>query len=216
VVDTDALNMRSGPGTATTVTDVLVNGTVGTVTDGPVIGPDWTWFEINVAGVGSGWVAGEFLALSDEGSDEFPIGAIVAVNTDLLNVRAAPGLNGRIADRIGFGATGEVSRDPVEADGHTWYRLRIANAADGWVAGEFLVLAGDLIFPIGTMVRVDTDLLNVRVAPGLDQRIVDRIGFGAVGEVSRVPVEADGHTWYRLRIANAADGWVAGEFLIAA
>jgi uncharacterized protein YgiM (DUF1202 family) len=293
VVTTDVLNMRTGPGTATAVTDVLPSGTVGTVTDGPVVGPDWTWFEISVPGVDTGWVAGEFLALAEEdevefplgsvvfvdadavnvrdeagldgdvigllvsgdlatvtdapvtsdgydwyrvasgstvgwvageflaladASSDFPIGSVVAVNTDILNVRAEPGLDGRVVDTISFAELGEVSRDPVEADGYTWYRLRLANAADGWVAGDFLVLygSGDLTFPIGTFVRVDTDILNVRAEPGLDGRIVDAIGFGAVGEVSRDAVEADGYVWYRLRIANAADGWVAGEFLVAA
>lgn len=297
VVNTDALNMRTGPGTETAVTAVLVNGTIGTVTDGPIIGPDWTWFEIEVGGVGAGWVAGEFLALSDAADSAFPIGALVevatdalnlrdgpslaaavivtlpsgwvgrvqdgpvaadgytwyelfvglggessavgwvageflalsdigttfpngtfvAVNTDILNVRAEPGLAGRIVDAIGFGATGQVSRDAVVADGYTWYRLRLAIAADGWVAGEFLVLAesGELVFPIGSDVQVDTDVLNVRAEPGLDGRVVDAIFFGDIGEVSRDPVSADGYTWYRLRLPNAADGWVAGEFLVA-
>ncbi|MGH2534594.1 MAG: SH3 domain-containing protein [Thermomicrobiales bacterium] len=222
VVNTDALNMRTGPGTATTVTDVLVTGTVGTVTDGPVVGPDWTWFEINVAGVGTGWVAGEYLALSGSPGGAFPVGANVFVDTDALNFREGPGTDEGVIAVLPNGRQGTINDGPVSADGFDWYELLTGLGGDsltaGWVAGDFLALAddGSTEFPIGAIVAVNTDLLNVRANPGLGGRVVDRIGFGATGEVSRDPVVADGYVWYRLRLPNAADGWVAGEFLVEA
>jgi uncharacterized protein YgiM (DUF1202 family) len=217
LVNTDALNLRIGAGLSETVIDVLPSGTALIVSNGPMATDSYNWYEVETVDGRLGWVAGAFLVLASAPSI-FPIRTPVRVDTVLLNVRMEPSLSARVVDRIGFGTVGEVSRAPIDADGYTWYRLRIANAADGWVAGEHLALAGEYLFPwpVGAMVRVDTDVLNVRAAPGLNGRIVDTIGFGVVGEVSRVSAEADGYVWYRLRLANAADGWVAGKFLVGA
>jgi uncharacterized protein YraI len=64
-VTTNSLNVRSGPGTGYAVIDSLNTGDRGVVVDGPVSANGYTWYEINYSYGGySGWVAGEYLALS--------------------------------------------------------------------------------------------------------------------------------------------------------
>jgi uncharacterized protein YraI len=67
-VETDfALNMRTGPSTSNSIVVTLPAGANCTVLSGPTIN-DWTWYELNCPGFGTGWAAGEFLTLLVSGA----------------------------------------------------------------------------------------------------------------------------------------------------
>jgi N-acetylmuramoyl-L-alanine amidase len=215
VVNTDALNLRDGPGTANQVIAVLESGTIGKITDGPVAGDSFDWYELSVTGVGSGWVAGTFLATAESGA--FPVDSIVVVNTDALNVRSGAGISHDVVTTLFAGDQATVTGSPISADGYAWYPITSGDQS-GWVAGDFLTTASadSTVFASGDGVIVNTDALNVRADPGLDGRVVGTIFTGDYGVVSDGPVYRDGYSWYRLRIEGVADGWVAGDFLIYA
>jgi uncharacterized protein YgiM (DUF1202 family) len=215
VVDTDALNLREGPGTANQVIAVLESGTMGTITDGPVADDSYDWYELSVTGVGSGWVAGDFLAAAESGV--FPVDSVVVVNTDALNIRSGAGTSHDVVTVLFAGDQATVTGSPIAADGYDWYPITSGNQS-GWVAGDFLAMAssGSTVFANGDGVVVNTDALNVRADPGLDGRVVGTIYTGDYGVVSNGPVYRDGYSWYRLQIEGVADGWVAGDFLIYA
>lgn len=61
VVDTDGLNLRSGPGTSNSVVAVLLNGAQGTILEGPVNASGFTWYRASFS-VGTGWIASIYLA----------------------------------------------------------------------------------------------------------------------------------------------------------
>ncbi len=60
VVNTDALNLRSGAGLDERVLAVLFSGEELTISSGPVEAAGFTWYEVDGA-EGAGWVAGEYL-----------------------------------------------------------------------------------------------------------------------------------------------------------
>ncbi len=89
-VTSDALNVRSGPGTGYSVIDLMSYGQNGLIVDGPVSADGYTWYELNyVGGTADGWVAGDYLALVSTGGS-FAIGDTVAVDSLTLNVRSGP------------------------------------------------------------------------------------------------------------------------------
>jgi uncharacterized protein YraI len=69
---TDALNMRSGPGTEFTVLHLLATGTACTVLAGPTAADGYQWYEVNCGANRIGWVAGEFLESVTAASIEEP------------------------------------------------------------------------------------------------------------------------------------------------
>jgi uncharacterized protein YgiM (DUF1202 family) len=214
VVNTDALNLRSGPGTGNSVLAVLPTGTLGTVTDGPRAGSGYTWYKISVTGVAAGWVAADFIALADSQNAQFPLGVTVAVNTDALNVRKLPSLSSAVITVLVASQTGTVLDGPRSADGYTWYEVDAGSTA-GWVAGEYLVLAGSDLpgFPLNAAVVVNTDALNVRSVAGLNADVIAVATLGDRGTVlSNGPTYADGYAWFRVRFASV-EGWVASNFL---
>jgi hypothetical protein len=72
------LNLRSDPGLDADVLDVMPDGTVLEVTDGPVSADGYTWFEVENDDYGPGQAAGEFLQLEEPGTDETPTATATA------------------------------------------------------------------------------------------------------------------------------------------
>jgi uncharacterized protein YgiM (DUF1202 family) len=215
IVDTDALNVRSGPSLSDEAFFVAENGLVATVLDGPVAADDYTWFEVSFDAGPEGWVAGEYLSLVDSTAG-IPIGTRVVVDTDALNVRSAAGLGNEVVNVLPQGYAAFIGSDPVAADGYTWYRVDAMGESLGWVAGEYLAVEGhDGGFAVGARVSVDTDALNVRSDAGLGAEVVNELPFGYVAFISSEPVAADGYTWYQVDAMGVTLGWVAGEYLIA-
>lgn len=216
-VDTDALNVRSGPGTGYSVIDTIVYGTNGLIDDGPVFADGYTWYDLNyVGGASDGWVASDFLSLASSGGS-FARGDIVAVDSASLNVRSGPGTGFAVVDTLYAGDQGVVLDGPVTANGYTWYQLNYSfGGYTGWVAGEFLyyVSSGGGGIGIGDNVTVTSDNLNVRSGPGTSYAVTDSLNTGDRGLVIDGPVSADGYTWYELDYSwGGYAGWVAGEYL---
>lgn len=216
-VNTDALNVRSGPGTGYAVIDTIVYGTNGLVVDGPVFANGYTWYELDyVGGTSDGWVASDFLSLATSGGG-FAVGDIVVVDSASLNVRSGPGTGYTVIDTLSSGDQGVVLDGPVSADGYTWYQINYSYGGySGWVAGEYLSYAGGSGFAIGENVTVATNGLNVRSGPGTDYAVIDTLNDGDQGVVLDGPVSADGYTWYEINYSYGGySGWVAGAYLAA-
>jgi N-acetylmuramoyl-L-alanine amidase len=216
-VDTDVLNVRSGPGTGYGVIDSIGYGTNGLVVDGPVFADGYTWYMLDyVGGASDGWVAGDFLTLGSTGGG-FAIGDTVMVTSDYVNIRSGPGLGYAVTGAFAYGDQSVIIDGPVYADGYTWYQVQYAGAYNGWVAGEFLGYVSGGGFGIGDTVYVTSGPLNVRSGPGLGYAITDSIAYGTNGLILDGPVYADGYTWYEINyVGGGYDGWVAGEFLALA
>ncbi len=152
-------------------------------------------------------------------ADEVMAGDAATVDVDFLNVRQTPSLSGAIVKTLAFGTPVSVVTGPVIADGYNWYRLQQNGAFIGWSVAGFLIGTGTPgtpgtpsgQFAFGSVVTINTDLLNVRSAPTTSASVLTTYAFGQSAVISGGPTTADGFTWY------AVDdyGWVAGQYLIA-
>ena len=224
VVSTDALNVRSAPGTSAAVICVADAGTGLTILDGPEAADGFTWYLIrNAAGV-NGWVAGEYLTLgSGEDGLTFAVGDTVAVATDLLNLRAGPSLSAGVLHIFEHSNVMTITGEPTMADGYVWYPVEawVKGPISGWVVCKYLVQVAappddddPSGFPPLSTVRVDTDLLNVRTGAGLAYPVIRQVSGGTVFMIGSGPVVADGYSWYTVEVPDQpTSGWVAGDFL---
>jgi uncharacterized protein YgiM (DUF1202 family) len=206
---------RAGPGTDFTRLRRLNVGDRFTVIDGPVANGGFVWYNLDGAR-GVGWVASEMLEEAEGGPPpEFVEGDQVVVNTDILNMRASPGLDGSIITQLYQGDQGTVLDGPVADDGYDWYRLQTSRGT-GWCASDFLRKTGGPQpqgLAVGATVTVDTDLLNLRDAPSLDGDVIAVLAFGTRLTITGASESADGYTWYPVSSATQGDGWCAGSFL---
>lgn len=60
-----------------------------------------------------------------------------------LRRRSGPSLNSNVHDGIEPGTKLSLLEGPINADGHTWWRIRTEDGREGWVAGEELVTQPD-------------------------------------------------------------------------
>lgn len=143
MVNTDALNVRASAGLGGQVLAVAFYGAQGTVLEPPIPVDGYLWHRIDFgSSIGTGWVAGDFLAYVSSGGG-FVIGEMVTVVDGPLNYRTEPYVGAPVLEVLATGTEGAILDGPVYAGGYTWYQLGLPGygpdgAAPGWVAGEFL------------------------------------------------------------------------------
>lgn len=129
---TDAVNVRSGPGTSYTVLGYLSRGEkvtiTGTVSNG--------WTQIQLPGNRLGYVSSAYLSASYPSGGcviVTPSGDRYKVNTGALNVRSGPGTNYRVIAVLEKG-------DIVTRIGQSgkWFKVSTSNGADAWVSSKYL------------------------------------------------------------------------------
>jgi sortase (surface protein transpeptidase) len=67
-------------------------------------------------------------------------GQPTTVTQDGVNVRPEASTSGDPVTAVDMGDVVTVTGDPVEADGYTWYPVRLEDGTEGWIVGDFLDL----------------------------------------------------------------------------
>lgn len=140
-VDTDVLNLRSGPGLWADVVTTMWQGDAVSVLDGPTSDG---WYEVDYAGL-EGWAYGGFLAIDgssgwSDGTDAPAVGGWAAdawVDTDRVNVRSAASTD---AWALGYASSGDeltVVGNPVGG----FYPVS-GWGQTGWVWADYLSFDG--------------------------------------------------------------------------
>ena len=134
-VETDVLYLRSDPSTDANVTSEMYYGDYVAVIDGPT---EHGWYFVDYSGI-QGWAHGKYLSFDGpprggDGSEAVgSAGAAVWVDTDVLNVRAAPRSDSWV---MGSVSQGEELWVVGERDNGFY---PVAYGSDtGWVAGRYL------------------------------------------------------------------------------
>ncbi len=223
VKTTDALNLRSGASTGSSVIAVLPAGATGTVTGGPRTGNGYTWWQIKTS-YGTGWAVEDWLAKVSTSpppppppaSGKFRSGDSVRT-TDYLNLRTSPG--GSVIAVLPTGTAGTVTGGPTTSGGYTWWQIRTSSGT-GWVAEDWLAKASTSpppppssgTFRSGDSVRT-TDFLNLRTSPG--GGVIAVMPSGTTGTVTGGPTSSGGYTWWQIRTSYGT-GWAAEDWLTKA
>ena len=157
-VNADNVNLRAEPSTSADVVDQVSTGVEVEVVSGPTEAEDITWYEVqvNVEGGSQGWMSAEFVdgitqpAAGAEPTDgasaetrTFASGDTVQLTDDNVRVRAEGNLGADIVDTFPAGTQFEITGEPVDADGYTWYPVTSVDDPElsGWVTADFLEAA---------------------------------------------------------------------------
>jgi uncharacterized protein YgiM (DUF1202 family) len=213
-VTTDSLNVRSEPGLNSTVLDTVFEGTTAVITGGPTTADSRDWYKIDVSGVVSGWVAAEYLALSDAPpvtppSGNFGAGDWIFVTDPPLNLRSTPSTSGQILASLSDGDGMLVLGETTTADGYEWNQVE-NEGVTGYVASEY-VSGG---FALGEVAVVADGPVNLRASAGTGSAILQSLAQGAQVSVLNVnPQVIDGVYWFQVTTTDSVTGWVAGRYL---
>lgn len=223
VVNTGALNVRSGPGVQFNIISAVYSGHVvqmlGRNADG-------SWVQVRLFSGQEGWVNGRFLNPSSPianlpvVSGPAPIAAMGVVNTGALNVRSGPGVGFAPLEVIYQGA--QVSVLGRVADS-SWVQVRTARGTIGWVnaslvnlnvpVGSLPVIGGGTGSAPATNAVVSTGNLNVRSGPSIAFPAMTTINQGTPLTMIGRSATAVTPPWVQVRLTNGLVGWVNANYL---
>jgi N-acetylmuramoyl-L-alanine amidase len=208
-------NLRSGPGLSGPVIRVVPDGTTGEYHGGEIAEEGYIWARVTMLGT-TGWMATSVLGLgAGTTSAPFPVGSLLVVNTDVLNLRSGTSLASSVLAVLPAGTILTVEVRPVQGNGRSWYGVRTQTGISGWVAAEYVGGAATTAaeYPVGYGVRVVADQLNLREAPTTSAPILEVLMYGTALTVTGEPLFAVGYIWYPVVTSWTAAGWVASQYI---
>ena len=149
---TTSLNLRSAPGTSSSVLAVLPSNAIGRVTGPGVASGGNVFYPVVFDSRPSGYVAGNYLqrvTATPTPTRTVRPTATVAGNplrwtTDTVNMRTGPGTGYRIIATLPEDTRVSIIGAPRRSGGYDWYPVAVFGNGTGWIAGKFLTP----IFPI--------------------------------------------------------------------
>jgi uncharacterized protein YgiM (DUF1202 family) len=214
------LNLRSAPGTGSSVSGQLPDGSIAGVDGGPSLANGMNWYRVN-ASSGNGWVAAQYLQLAPAGAinaARFAVGDTIQVTASSAALRGQPKASGELLWTIPTGTQMWVEVGPRFRDGVVWYEVTGLGGDTRWgwtnQASYQKVTSGppDNTPPQPGDSVVTTSEVNFRIGPTTAAAIITLLPMGTAGTVLGGPTSANGYNWYQLQTAYGI-GWCAGSFL---
>lgn len=220
ITNTDAVNIRAEPSLRALIVAAVPSGEDATVVEGPMPAGGYRWYRINTP-YGEGWAAEQYLIHPDELQPEsrFLVGdSVIVGDPEGLNLRSEPSMGTGVIASLPPGTPGVVLEGPRLGDRVTWLRLR-TSLATGWCVERYLDESPTPVqfassFTVGDVVQVDTDSLNLRQQPGIDEPVLVSLGTGVMGTVIAGPTPASNLNWLQLE-TQYGTGWCVDSFLVS-
>jgi uncharacterized protein YgiM (DUF1202 family) len=229
VVNTGALNVRSGPSPSFTILTTVYQGDVLSMLGRNA---DGSWIYIATPSNVVGWVNAKYVIPSTSIADLPIIGLITptpppvvtatpapptavpssaVVTTGALNVRSGPGLSYSRVDGVDYGQYVTLMGRNLDA---TWIKVVTPNGKQGWVNGKYIATTINMnTLPVLTQTGtgiVVTGVLNVRSGPGPGYSILTSAPYGA--NMTLLGRTSD-NRWLRLRAPDWTEGWSNGAYI---
>ena len=203
VVNTDSLNVRSGPSTSYSKLGTLAKGTkVGVISESN----GWSKILYNNK---EAYVSSQYLDEISSGSDDNSVGTVKetkVVNTDSLNVRSGPSTS---YSKLGTLAKG--TKVGVISESNGWSKI-LYNNKEAYVSSQYLdeISSGSDDNSVGTVKEtkvVNTDSLNVRSGPSTSYS-----KLGTLAKGTKVGVISESNGWSKI-LYNNKEAYVSSQYL---
>ncbi len=129
-----------------------------------------------------------------------------ATATAALNVRLGPAVTREAVATVPAGTrftvTGAIRTDST---GRTWAPVRLASGRAGWIASAYATFSG---------AARATVAVNLRARPSLTGAVRATVPAGARFTVLRSVADSRSRSWFSVRLADGATGWVASWFSV--
>lgn len=210
-IDSNNVNIRSGPGTNFSVIDQLNTGVIGEIIGGPSAGSGYTWYQIQYETSLTGWVASLYLTLSNTPppSGGFGVNSWIMVDDPPVNMRSGAGTSFSVIGSLASNQGVQVTGTSTSANGYTWYPVTTISGTPGYAAGDFFEGG----FFLNDYAVVIDGPLNLRANASSTGTILTTMPQNASIFINnQTPVYASGHTWFNVTY-NGTTGWAAGDYL---
>lgn len=239
IVNTGALNVRSGPGVQYNVIAAVYFGDVVTLLGR---NGDATWLYIQTAAAVRGWVNARYITPSVAVTSlpvvdssvstpvpgvptSTPVGATATptpvgptavpntatINTGSLNMRSGPGVGYVRVTTVDSGQLVWLLGRNLDT---TWVQVAKADNVQGWVNGRYLVTSSSLSnLPVTSQSGTGTIVagnLNVRSTPGVSGSVVTVASYGSAATLLG---RTSDNAWLYIRASDGKEGWVNAGYI---
>ena len=206
---TDALNLRTGPGTENSIITVMPYGATVSI-DG---GSEGGWYPVSYNGY-SGYASGDYLSIGGGSSSSVATDGATGtayVIDGRLNLRSGPSLDSGVITVMPDGAA--VSLTGEYANGFLGV---VYDGIAGFAYGDYLSTSGNSLAPapetpsgnvVGTA-TVNTDALNIRSGPSTSNSVLGVMLYGA-----SVSLTGDSSNGFAGIIYDGIQGWAYADYL---
>ncbi|MTI81713.1 MAG: AMIN domain-containing protein [Firmicutes bacterium] len=205
VVNATDVNLRGGPGTSYSTMGMVDKGDTLSILDNK-----GDWYKIKTSTGKTAWIAGWLVSVSNSASNNV-IGKSVVITASNVNLRQGAGTGHPVVKTVDKGD--EMSLLEKKGD---WYKVKTSSGQTAWVAG-WLVREENAPLPepaesttdnageIRKYVVITANYVNVRNGPGISNQ-----EMGMVDEGERYQLLGTSGDWYKLKLPDGQEGWVAG------
>ncbi|MBE2224444.1 MAG: SH3 domain-containing protein [Anaerolineae bacterium] len=223
VVNTGAVNVRSGPGYNFPIITIAYQGYTVTLLGRTA---DNAWAKVQMVDGTQGWinfgaldttVPASSLPITDAPITPPAGTAVGVVNTGQLNLRSGPGTEYSVVASV---FNGHVVQLLGRNTFSTWLKVRLFDGQEGWSNAKYIttnypignlpVMWDDAVIPGAPTAIVTTGNLNIRTGPGASYAAVTSVPYGTT--LTLLGRNADG-TWVKVRTNSGQEGWVNANYL---
>lgn len=225
VVNTGAVNVRTGPDHTSSIITIAYQGYTFTLLGRTA---DNAWINVRMVNGTVGWVNAGALNVNVPVSSlpivtvtpptPPPTGATAVINTGALNIRSGPGVQ---YNAVAAAYQGHVVQMLGRNANNTWVKVRLFSGQEGWANASFLtpstpianlpILDNSTPPPSGATAVVNTGSLNVRSGPAATFNVLTSVPYGTTVALLGRNFDA---TWAKVRLGNNVEGWVNASFLV--
>jgi uncharacterized protein YraI len=202
-VDTDILNVRSGPGTSFSVVTQVADGQRFTVLEGPQSGSGYSWVKLDLPGSTDGWAATSFLRVTSlAGPTNTPPPSATPTQTRTPTSTATPSAAATTTPTLTGSETATATPTLTRTPTATSTPSRTPTVSGTKTAGQFA--PGDRI--------AATTGVNIRSGAGTTYGVLRVASSGEQGTVETGNTPGGSYQWVRVKFSSVT-GWVAANFI---
>lgn len=203
IIEVNALNVRSGPGTQFQIIDSVKKGEQFSVLEDKD-----RWYKIQLHNNQLGWVASWLVSEQTIQSNQLVKVQVVEAVSNGINVRTGPSLSFPVVTSIK-----KQEFYPILENNGEWIQIQLNPQTVGWVASWVVVTSHQEVKPsqaasadVSRSVAITANILNLRSGPNTSSTILDKLTKGQVVNLLKIQ---DG--WYQVK-TNQHTGWIASEY----
>ena len=222
-VNTDVLNVRSGPGTN--------NNKIGTTKRGDkldILESSNGWHRVKLPNGQEGWVSGNYVTIdkANNSSNESTITNSISkgkVTASVLNVRSGVGTQNSVVGKLQKNTVVDIL-----GSSNGWHKVKLTNGVEGWISGAYVEEVKDVVITVpeavvsandsviknqseiltNVMGKVTASVLNVRSGVGTQHSVV-----GKLNKDTTISLLEKFEGWYKVKLSNGIEGWISGAYV---
>ena len=230
-VNTNSVNVRSGPGTNNRVVGSLSSGAAVTITGEGKDSSGKTWYKIKYSG-GEGYMRHDFITLDNtesgddsntddnNGSDGTTNGK---VNGNSVRVRKGAGTSNDVVKTVNAGFAVIITGEAKDSSGAKWYKVTFTGG-EGYIHSDYVTITnapdssgGSDSTPSTPSYtqkngKVNSDYVNVRAGAGTNYAAKTSLRKDTAVTITGEEKDSSGAVWYKITYAGGS-GYMRHDFI---